>query len=208
MSTATTSNTAAQSTTFTPATSETRHMSQYWWLLALRGLIGIIFGTIAFVMPVATMIALVLVFAAYMLVDAGFTFYAAYQAARRGRKWGLMVLQGLLNLFVGAVAAVLPGLTAIAFVLMVAAWALVSGALQIAAAFRIDKGRWWLVFGGVVSLIWGILLIIAPLIGAVVLTWWMGAWAIVFGALMIAAAFRLRSQRAQHPPLSSAQPAE
>jgi uncharacterized membrane protein HdeD (DUF308 family) len=183
-------------------------MSQYWWLLALRGLIGVIFGIIAFVTPLATMIALVLVFAAYMLVDAGFAFYAAYQAARRGRKWGLMVLQGLLNLFVGAVAAVLPGLTAVAFVLMVAAWAFVSGALQIAAAFRIDKGRWWLVFGGIVSIIWGILLVIAPLIGAVVLTWWMGAWAIVFGALMIAAAFRLRSQREQHPPLSSAQPAE
>lgn len=207
MSTANT-NTGQSATTFRATTSETRHLSQYWWLLALRGLIGIIFGIIAFVTPVATIIALVLVFAAYMLVDAGFTFYGAYQAARRGRKWGLMVLQGLLNLFVAAVAAVLPGLTAIAFILMVAAWALVSGALQIAAAFRVDKGRWWLVFGGFVSIIWATLLVIAPLVGAVVLTWWMGAWAIVFGALMIAAAFRLRSQREQNPPLSSAQPAE
>src|SRR5258706_529612 len=79
-----------------------------------------------------------------------------------------------------AIAFLWPGITVLAFVLLVAAWALVSGGLMLAAAFglRLDHGRWWLALGGVVSIIYGVLLVIAPLIGALVLTWWMGAYAI------------------------------
>lgn len=181
--------------------------AQYWWLVALRGVLGIAFGIIALMMPVATILALLLVFCAYMLVDGGFALYAAYQAARQRKKWGLLVLQGLANLMAGVLALFWPGLTVLAFVLLLAAWAIVSGCLQIAAAFRVNSGRWWLVLSGVVSLVYGALLVAAPLIGAVVLTWWMGAWAIVFGAFLIVAAFRLRSRRNQSPAVKNPQPA-
>jgi uncharacterized membrane protein HdeD (DUF308 family) len=90
---------------------------------------------------------------------------------------------------------------------MLAAWALISGCLQIAAAFRVSNGRWWLAIGGVVSIIWSALLVVAPSIGAVVLTWWMGAWAIVFGAFLVVAAFRLRSLHDQSPSVGKPQPA-
>ena len=170
-------------------------LAQYWWLIALRGALGVLFGIIALVMPVATILALVLLFAAYMLVDGGFALYAAYQASRQRKKWGLLLLQGLANVAAGIVAVLWPGLTVLAFVILLAAWTIVSGCLQLAAAFRIDEGRWWLALGGVASLVFGVLLIAAPLIGAVVLTWWIGAWAIVFGAFLLVAAFRLRSHR-------------
>jgi uncharacterized membrane protein HdeD (DUF308 family) len=182
-------------------------LAQYWWLIALRGVVSIIFGLIALFVPVAAIIALVLVFSAYMLIDGVFALYAAYQAARQRRRWGLLVFQGLANLAAGAVAVLWPGITVLAFVLLLAAWALISGGLQIAAAFRVISGRWWLVFGGMVSIVYGALLVVAPLIGALVLTWWMGAWAIVFGALLIMAAFRLRSSRDQTPSIGTAQPA-
>jgi uncharacterized membrane protein HdeD (DUF308 family) len=182
-------------------------LAQYWWLIALRGVLGILFGIIALVVPVATILALVLLFSAYMLVDGAFTLYAAYQAARQKKKWGLLVLQGLANIAAGAVAFLWPGLTVLAFVLLLAAWTVVSGCLQLAAAFRIDQGRWWFVLGGIASVIFGILLIASPLTGAVVLTWWMGAWAVVFGAFLVVAAFRLRAQRGNSPSVGAPQPA-
>ena len=182
-------------------------LAQYWWLIALRGVLGILFGIIALIMPVATILALVILFSAYMLVDGAFALYAAYQAGRQNRKWGLLLLQGLANIAAGVLAFLWPGLTALAFVILLAAWSIVSGCLQLAAAFRIEQGRWWLVLGGVASIIFGMLLITAPLIGAVVLTWWIGAWAIVFGAFLLVAAFRLRSPRGRNPSVGTARPA-
>jgi uncharacterized membrane protein HdeD (DUF308 family) len=182
-------------------------LAQYWWLIALRGVLGILFGIIALIMPVATILALVVLFSAYMLVDGAFALYAAYQAGRQNRKWGLLLLQGLANIAAGVLAFLWPGLTALAFVILLAAWSIVSGCLQLAAAFRIEQGRWWLVLGGVASIIFGMLLIAAPLIGAVVLTWWIGAWAIVFGAFLLVAAFRLRSPRGRNPSVGTARPA-
>lgn len=182
-------------------------LAQYWWLIALRGVLGVLFGIIALLVPVATILALVILFSAYMLVDGAFTLYAAYQAARQKKKWGLLVLQGLANLAAGTVAFLWPGLTVLAFVLLLAAWTIVSGCLQLATAYRIDQGRWWFVLGGIASVIFGILLIASPVTGAVVLTWWMGAWAVVFGAFLIVAAFRLRSQRSKSPSVGATQPA-
>jgi uncharacterized membrane protein HdeD (DUF308 family) len=182
-------------------------LGQYWWLIALRGVLGIAFGIIALVVPVATILALVILFSAYMLVDGVFALYAAYQAGRQRKRWGLLVFQGLANIAAGALAFLWPGLTVLAFILLLAAWTIVSGCLQLAAAFRIDQGRWWFALGGAASLIFGVLLIAAPLIGAVVLTWWIGAWALVFGAFLLVAAFRLRSQRNRHPSVGATQTA-
>ena len=90
-----------------------------------------------------------------------------------------------------------PAITAVAFVLLIAIWALVSGALMLVAAFRlnIDHGRWWLALGGIASIIFGVVLLIAPVVGAVVLTWWLGAYALVFGVLLLVLAFQLHSKR-------------
>jgi uncharacterized membrane protein HdeD (DUF308 family) len=172
-----------------------------WWAVAVRGLLGIVVGVIAFVMPAATMLALVLVFAAYMLVDGVFAIIAAFRSARQHDRWGLLVLEGLADIAAGAIALLWPGITVLAFVLLVAAWAIVSGGLMLAGAFRlrIDHGRWWLVLGGIASLIYGVLLIVAPLIGALVLTWWFGAYALVFGIALLILAFRLKARHDGRP---------
>ncbi len=117
-------------------------------------------------------------------------------AAREGQRWGLLVLEGLVNIATAAIAVLWPGITVIAFVLLIAAWAILSGALMIGAAFRLGSGdgRWWLVLGGLVSLIYGALLVVAPMIGAVVLTWWLGAYALVFGVALIVLAFKLKGR--------------
>ena len=167
-----------------------------WWAIAVRGVVGILVGLIAFVMPAATMLALILLFAAYMLVDGVFAIIAAVRAARRHDRWGLLVLEGLADIVAGVIAVLWPGITVLAFVLLVAAWAIISGGLVLAAAFRlnIEHGRWWLVLGGAVSVAYGVLLIMAPLIGALVLTWWFGAYALVFGIALLILAFRLKAR--------------
>jgi len=177
-----------------------------WWLLAIRGVLAILIGVIAFAAPVAAMLSLVLLFSAYMLVDGVFAILAAVRAARSGEGWRLLTLEGVVSIATGVIAFLWPGLTVVAYVLLVAAWAVVTGALMLAAAFRLDRehGRWWLVLGGLASVVYGALLIIAPLIGALVLTWWFGAYALIFGVMLLVLAFRLRAQRDAHPNLAGA----
>jgi uncharacterized membrane protein HdeD (DUF308 family) len=168
-------------------------LSRSWWLITLRGILAVIFGLIALIVPAATILALVLLFSAYMIVDGTLAIYAAIRAGLRHESWGLLLLQGLASLAAGIVAFVLPDLTVLAFVLLIGAWAMVSGCIMFATAFTTERGRWWLALGGVAALLYGVLMIAAPLAGAVVLTWWLGAFALVFGVSLIVLSWRLRS---------------
>jgi uncharacterized membrane protein HdeD (DUF308 family) len=181
-------------------------LARNWWLVALRGALAIAFGLIAFFFPAATMLALVLIFAAYAIVDGVFAIIAAVRAARTGERWGMLAFAGAIGVVAGIVAAVWPGLTVVAFALLVAAWAIVTGCLMFAAAFHlpIEDGRWWLALGGAVSVLYGALLIVAPLIGALVLTWWLGAWALVFGVILLVLAYKLRSRHVDRSPTAAA----
>jgi len=181
-------------------------LARNWWALAIRGVLGIAVGLIALVLPGPTMLALVLLFAAYMFVDGVFAIIAAVRAARQHERWGLLVLAGLADILAGLIAVVWPGITVLAFVLLVAAWAIVSGGLVLSAGFRLnfDHGRWWLVLAGAASIIYGLLLIVAPMIGALVLTWWFGAYALVFGVALLVLAFRLKARHddQSHPAMA------
>jgi uncharacterized membrane protein HdeD (DUF308 family) len=127
----------------------------------------------------------------------------------RRESWSLSLLQGLASIAAGALTFLWPGITLLAFVLLLAAWSIVSGCLTLAATPRvkINYGRGWLIFSGLVSLLYGFLMMLAPMIGAVVLTWWLGAYSLVLGVTLIVLAFRLRSQRDKHPSVRNAQPA-
>jgi uncharacterized membrane protein HdeD (DUF308 family) len=172
-------------------------LAQNWWAVALRGLLGIVFGLIAFFLPGATMLSLILIFAGYLLADGVLAIVAAVRAARRHDRWGWLTFEGILSIITAIIAALWPGLTAVAFVLIVAAWAIVTGGLMFAAAFfdlNTEHGRWWLALGGLISVAYGFLLIAAPLLGALVLTWWLAAYALAFGIVLVILAFRLRSR--------------
>jgi uncharacterized membrane protein HdeD (DUF308 family) len=175
-------------------------LAQNWWAIALRAVFAIVFGLIALVVPGATILSLVLFFSAYMLVDGVLGIIAAARAAGRDQRWGLLVLEGLLNVATGVVAFVWPGLTAVVFVLMLAVWSLLTGILMVVAAFRLNPafGRGWLIFSGIVSVLFGVALAIAPVVGLVVLTWWLGAYAVAFGITLLVLAFKLRGRRDSH----------
>ena len=204
------SQTAGSSQSFRTDESQVDAMSavlaRNWWVLAIRGVLGIAVGLLALVLPAATMLALVLVFAAYMLVDGVFAIVAAVRAARERERWGLLVLEGVADIVAGIIAVVWPGITVLAFVLLVAAWAIVSGSFMLVVGYRlnIDHGRWWLVLAGALSVAYGVLLVVAPMIGALVLTWWFGAYALLFGVALLVLAFRLkaRNDERSHPAVA------
>ncbi len=196
-STATAKTSAAASKTRCDAMSEV--LSDSWWAVGLRGVLGILFGLICLLTPGLALEVFVILFAAYMLVDGVFAIASGIKAARNGERWGLLILEGIVDLAAGAVAVIWPAITLVALIWIVAIWAIVSGGLMLWAAFtlNLDHGRWWLALGGIASLIFGVLLVIQPLIGAVVLTIWIGAYALVFGIFLLVLAFQLHSKKEQ-----------
>ncbi|MFC4173985.1 HdeD family acid-resistance protein [Microvirga sp. GCM10011540] len=176
-------------------------LAQNWWAVALRGAFAILFALIAFFWPGAAILSFVLFFSAYMLVDGVFAIVAAVRAASHHQRWGLLVLEGIVNILVGIVAFAWPGLTVVFFVTLMAFWSLITGILMIVAAFKLNPtyGRGWLIFSGVVSVLFGIALLVAPLVGAVVLTWWIGAYALFFGIALLVLAFKLKGRKDDMP---------
>ncbi|MDP8917924.1 MAG: HdeD family acid-resistance protein [Pseudomonadota bacterium] len=176
-------------------------LAQNWWAVALRGVFAIIFALIAFFSPGATLLSLALFFSAYMLVDGVFGIVSGVRAASNHQRWGLLVLEGILNILVGVIAFLMPGLTVLFFVTMVAVWSLITGVLMIVAAFKLNPayGRGWLIVSGLVSVLFGIALLVAPLVGAVVLTWWLGAYALAFGVSLLVLAFKLKGRKDGSP---------
>jgi uncharacterized membrane protein HdeD (DUF308 family) len=180
-------------------------LARNWWAVALRGIFAIIFGIVALLMPGVTILALVLLFAAYAFVDGIFAIASGFRAVRRHERWGWLMLEGVADIAAAAIAFLWPVITIVAFIYLLAAWGIVSGAMLAAAAFRLNvpHGRGWMLFGGIASLIWGVLLFFWPIIGAVVLTWWMAGYALFFGGALLVLAFRLRARRHDRPPTPS-----
>jgi uncharacterized membrane protein HdeD (DUF308 family) len=173
-------------------------LAKSWWAIALRGAAAIIFGILALLMPDITLTALVFLFGAYALVEGVFAVVAALRRRPGERAWWAMLLQGLVSIAVGVVTFFMPDLTALALVYLIAAWALITGMLEIVAAIGLRKlirGEWWLAVSGVLSGSFGIMLFVWPGAGALALVLWIGIFSIVLGMLLLLLAFRLRVLR-------------
>lgn len=174
-------------------------LSENWWAVALRGVVAIMTGIVAFLLPVPTMIVLVWLFGAYAFLDGLFNLMSVLRRRRtRSRPWWALVLSGIAGIATGVISFVWPGITALAWVYLIAAWALITGVLEIVAAVRLRKeikGEWLLAVSGGFSVLLGILLAIAPGPGAIALVWYLGTFAMLFGVLMVALSFRVRSRQ-------------
>jgi uncharacterized membrane protein HdeD (DUF308 family) len=171
-------------------------LAQNWWAIAIRGLAAVIFGVAAIFWPAAAMLTFVFLFAAYLLIDGVFSIVAAVRAIAGHQRWAWLLIEGLLDFIMAGVALFFPASAIFAFVLITASWALITGALMLMSGFKLDAshGRWWMLLGGVISVLWAIALVIDPPIGALVLTWWIAGYAIAFGITLIVLSLRLRAQ--------------
>jgi uncharacterized membrane protein HdeD (DUF308 family) len=171
-------------------------LARNWWALLIRGIAAVIFGILAFVWPQPTLVALVILFGAYAFVDGVFAIVAAVRAAQAHERWWPFVLEGLVGLAIAAITVYDLRVTLVALYLTIAAWAFVTGILEIAAAIQLRKtlaNEWLLILAGLCSILFGVLMIWHPVAAALAIIWIIATYAIVFGILMIALAFRLRA---------------
>ena len=168
-----------------------------WQAIVLRGLIGVGFGLLAVFSPVTTALSLVIVFSIYLMADGLLAIVSAFKAARQRHAWGLVALEGLASIAASVAIFVYPGLGMAVFAVILAVWSLFAGGVKLAVAMRREPvaGRGWLIASALISLLFGLALLLAPLIGAVVLTWWLGVYAIVFGLALLALGLQVRAQR-------------
>lgn len=168
-------------------------LSRNWWVLVVRGVAAVIFGVLALVWPAASLIALAIIFGAFALVDGVVLAFTAFRAGS-GNRMPLGVQAGL-SIALGLMALIWPMAAVIALVFLIGAWAVVTGVAEIVTAVRLRaqiSSEWLLIFVGALSVIFGLLVWFWPLAGAQVIMWVVGAYAIVFGAVMAVAGFRLR----------------
>jgi uncharacterized membrane protein HdeD (DUF308 family) len=171
-------------------------LARNWWVLALRGVIGILFGLAAFVWPGITLRALVLLYGAFALVDGVFAVAEAVVGGTKNLPWWALLLEGVAGIAVGLITFVAPIVTEVALIYLVAAWAVVTGVFEIVAAIRLRReieGEWALALGGIVSVLFGLVVAARPVAGALAIAWMIGAYAIVFGVVLLVLAFRLRA---------------
>ena len=176
-------------------------LARNWWALALRGLFALLFGILALALPGITAETLILLFGIFAIADGIFAIVAAVRAAERHERWGAMVIEGIVGILAGLVAIFIPIAAALALVLVVGAWAFVTGILELVGAVKLRReiaDEWLLVIDGVLSILLGLLMLIFPGAGLVALVWIIGIYALLFGIALIALAVRLRGHA--HPP--------
>ncbi|HQR19337.1 MAG TPA: HdeD family acid-resistance protein [Burkholderiaceae bacterium] len=170
-----------------------------WWLVLLRGIAAVAFGVLAWVWPGITLISLALVWGAYALVDGVCALWSGWQTKDHGKPMWQVILIGVLGIAAGLFTFAAPGLTAIALLTLIAAWAIVNGVFQIAAAIRLRKeiaSEWLMILSGALSIVFGGLMLTNLEAGALAVAWLIGAFAIAYGALLVVLSFRLKSRAA------------
>jgi uncharacterized membrane protein HdeD (DUF308 family) len=173
-----------------------RRLSLNWSALAIRGVSAIAFGIIAFLLPGLTLGALILLFAAYAIVDGVSHVITGIRQRSGDGPDGLMILGGIVGIAVGVIAVILPGVTALFLLALIGAWAIVTGAAEIVAAYRLRKaigGEWLLALQGILSIAFGVYVWLFPGAGALAVVWLIAAFAIASGVILLMLAFRMRS---------------
>jgi uncharacterized membrane protein HdeD (DUF308 family) len=169
-------------------------LSRNWWILLLRGLLGIAFGVLTFMQPAVSLAWLVLIFGAFAMADGILNLWTAFTDKESENRW-LLGLGGLVGIGVGLLTFLAPGVTAIALLFYIALWAMVMGVLEIVIAIRLRKeieGEWLLGLAGLCSLVFGVALLARPAIGALAVLWLIAAYAIVFGVIFTVLAFKVK----------------
>lgn len=171
-------------------------ISKTWWILLLRGFFAILFGVLTWVQPGISLATLVLLFGIYALADGVLGVWTAVSTRDEEEHWWVLLLWGLVGIGVGILTLVAPGVTELALLFYIAIWAIGTGVLQIVAAIRLRKeieGEWRLVLGGLASVVFGVILVARPGLGALAVLWMIATYAVIFGVVLVILALKARS---------------
>ncbi len=165
--------------------------------LLIRGIAGIVVGILAVAWPGITIAVLVGIFGVYAIIDGITNLFIGFSRSRVGGRSWAHVIQGLVGIGAGVLTFLWPGVTALALVFFIAAWAIVTGAFEIAAAIKLRKvikGEWLLALSGALSVAFGLLVFAFPAAGAVGIAFVLGAYAVATGIILVTLGIRLRSR--------------
>ena len=165
-----------------------------WWSFVVRGVVAILFGVLALAMPGTSLLALVLAWGAYTIVDGVFTLMLALQRGRAGERWGWFLVEGIVAIAAGVLTFAWPAITGLVLLIVIAVRAVVAGVAEVVAAIRLRRvirHEWLLAASGVLSVAFGLLLLVYPGAGALAVAWLIGSYAIVFGVLLTGLGLRL-----------------
>jgi uncharacterized membrane protein HdeD (DUF308 family) len=170
-------------------------LAKHWWVLLLRGILAVLFGISAFAWPGLTLATLVMLFAAFALVDGVFAVIGAISGRRENEDWLLLLIWGIVGILAGLLTWHKPGLTALVLVLYMGAWAIAKGVVEIATAVRLRKvieGEWALILCGLLSVAFGLMIFWDPEPGAIALVWILGGYALAFGLVLVFLSFKVK----------------
>lgn len=184
-----------------------------WWAVALRGVAAVVFGLLVWLLPPGVALGgLLTAFGAFALLDGLLALVAGGWAAVHHQRWWPALLEAAAGLGVAATTWVAPAATVVGVVYLLAAWAIVTGVLKLAAAVHLGRhvaGAWWLGLAGIASVLLACALFVAPGMGLLVLVWLIGAYALIRGAALLTLALRLRRHHHRHrhgPPVTGTNP--
>jgi len=168
-------------------------LARNWWAVGLRAVAAITFILATILLPRPTLAALIMMFAAYVAADGLLAIVAGVRAMRRRERWQTLIFEGTTNLLLAGAVLIWPAMAAVAFVHLASAWAIITGALLLAAARRLSlsHGRWLLALAGTVSATWGTAAAAwGPSAASAPETigWWLIAYALPFAAILLALA--------------------
>jgi uncharacterized membrane protein HdeD (DUF308 family) len=168
-----------------------------WWTLALRGLFGIVFGIICFTSPAIAGASLYIVFGVFAIADGIVGLIGSAGKARRGERWAWLAVEAVASLVIGILLFTMPALSLVVLYFIIAVKAAITGVALLIGSIKLDgeHGQGFMAAAGAFSLILAVLLFVSPLLGLKIVIWWIGAWAIAFGILLVILGFKLRSAR-------------
>lgn len=172
--------------------------SQYWWIFVMRGVFGVILGLMALFMPGVTFTTLIIFLGAYLLIDGIFSIIAAINARKHLDAWGWYLASGIFSVIVGIITFYSPFATALALLYFIAFWVIIAGLIEIIIAIRLRKeikGEGWYILGGLITTVFGVLILINPIAGALTLTMIFGVYALIFGIMLIYLGIKLKQRR-------------
>jgi uncharacterized membrane protein HdeD (DUF308 family) len=167
-----------------------------WWALLLRGVAAVLFGLVALSWPELTLFVLIVLFGVYALADGVLAVVGGIRGSE-GRRW-LLMAEGMLSSLAGLAVLFWPGMTAQVLLYVISAWAILTGLLKVgmAIAFRRQiENEWLMASSGVLSLVFGIVLGVFPIVGLLSLVWLVGIYALILGAALVVLGFRARGYR-------------
>ena len=170
-------------------------LARWWWTFMLRGVVAIAFGAVAFMAPGFGIGLLVGLFATWALIDGVNSLLTGIRTRGQDRSWWIEILEGVAGVAAGVIALVLPAFAAEILILLIAAWAIVTGIFEIVLAYRLRKaiaGEVWMALAGVASILFGVVIFLFPAAGALSVVWLIGSFAIAFGVFLVMLGWRLR----------------